>query len=270
MQNSYENIQVTAEGQVAKLWLNRPEQHNAFNRNMVRELTSFFHEAGQSADLRIILMQGNGKSFCAGADLQWMKNSINLSPAENIKETAELSAMLQAIYNCGKVVIGMAHGNIFGGGNGLLAACDLAYCTADSRFSLSETRIGLVAATIAPFLLNRMTPSVVKELVFTAQFFDGNQAERAGLVNRSFSLPEEMESYIDHLIYAVLNGGPVSVTTSKQLINRLTGTLYPEETMDSLAELLATTRISEEAQEGMTAFLEKRKPDWTINLRKLN
>ncbi len=262
MQVYYETIEFSTKGNVAYLRLNRPEQHNALNRSMVLELTRFFREVGTESQIKVVVFSGNGKSFCSGADLLWMKNSAELTDEKNHRETLELSEMLEAIYDCPKIVIGMAHGNIFGGGNGLLAACDLAYCTNDSRFSLSETRIGLVAATISPYLLRRMQPSVVKELVFTAIRFDGLRAQETGLVNRSFTSRDEMEKYVGEVIDAILQGGPQSVFASKWLINQLSDYRFPDGINEEMANMLASARISKEAQDGMLAFLEKRKPLW--------
>jgi len=262
MQNNFETIEFSVEGKIAHLRLNRPEQHNALNRTMVLELTRFFREISANNQVRVVTLSGNGKSFCSGADLLWMKDSAELSNDDNQRETLELSEMLEAIYHCQKVVIAMAHGNIFGGGNGLLAACDLAYGTHDSRFSLSETRIGLVAATISPYLIRRIQPALIKELVFTAIRFDGQKAEAIGLVNRSFTAREEMEEYVEEITDAILQGGPDSIFTSKQLINRLSDYRFPEGINEEMASLLAKTRISDEAQEGMQAFVEKRKAIW--------
>lgn len=262
MQNYFETIEFFTEGNVVHLRLNRPEQHNALNRAMVLELTRFFREVGSEEQIRVVTLSGNGKSFCSGADLLWMKNSIELPQEENLTETRELSQMFEAIYGCPKIVVGMAHGNIFGGGNGLLAACDLAYCAHDSRFSLSETRIGLVAATISPYLIRRIQPAIVKELVFTAIRFDGHRAQETGLVNRSFASFNEMEDYAGKVINAILEGGPHSVLTSKQLINRLSDYRFPENINEEMALMLANNRISDEAQEGMKAFVEKRKALW--------
>jgi methylglutaconyl-CoA hydratase len=262
MYNNYETIEFSTEEKVAHLRLNRPEQHNALNRKMVLELTSFLMEISDNDQIRVVTLSGNGKSFCSGADLLWMKNSALLTGEENLQETLELSEMFETIYNCNKVVIGMAHGNIFGGGNGLLAACDLAYCTHDSRFSLSETRIGLAAATISPYLLYRMSPATVKELVFTAERFDGRKAEATGLANRSFATSGEMEASVAQTIDAILKGGPKSILASKKLTNQLSGFRYPEGTSKEMARILAELRVSDEAQEGMQAFTEKRKPLW--------
>ncbi len=262
MTEQYQTLEVVSDGKIVHLWLNRPEQHNALNLSMVRELVQFFEEVNRNDEVLMVVLRGKGKSFCSGADLDWMQSSVNLTSSGNQAESMELSGMFEAIYQCRKVVIGLAHGNTFGGGNGLLAACDIAYCTSESRFSLSETRLGLVAATIAPYLLNRMEVSVVKELLFTAFRFDGEMAATKGLVNRMFASYDEMELHTQNTVQAILEGGPSSVLTSKALLNRLSKYKFPPDTTQMLAKLLADTRVSDEAQEGMRAFLEKRKPQW--------
>lgn len=262
MDNHYETITFEQEGKILHLWLNRPDHHNALNRRMVQEMTTFFRNLEDARDIRVVMLRGKGRSFCAGADLKWMQTSINLTPDDNLQETRELADMFEAVYKSRKIVIALAHGNIYGGGNGLLAACDLVYCTSDGNFSLSETRIGLVAATISPYLLHRISPARVRELVITARRFDGREAEAAGLVNRSFPDAEEMEQYALRQAEAILGGGPHSISTSKRLINQLSDYRFPTGIHDMMAKILAETRISREAQEGMTAFLEKRNPDW--------
>lgn len=259
MNPQFETIQFTITDKVARLYLNRSEQHNAINRKMVEELKLFFSMVSNNEDVLIVTVQGIGKSFCAGADLNWMQSSIHLSEEENLAETRMLSEMFEAIHNSRAVVIALAHGNIFGGGNGLFAACDLAYCTADSIFSLSETRIGLVAATIAPYLLLRIRPSKVKELIFTANRFHGDTAEKLGLADGIFETFEKMEEFTQQQVSAILKGGPISVVESKKLVNQLSMEAFIPESVSSLPFILANTRVSEEAQKGMLAFIEKKK-----------
>lgn len=262
MDNHYETIAFEKEGKILNLWLNRPDHHNALNRRMVQEMTTFFRNLEDARDIRVVMLRGKGKSFCAGADLKWMQSSIELSADNNLQETRELSGMFEAIYRSRKIVIALAHGNIYGGGNGLLAACDLVYCLDNCSFSLSETRIGLVAATISPYLLHRISPARLRELVLTARRFDGREAEETGLVNRCFPDVAEMEQHALRQAEAIMDGGPHSISTSKRLINQLSDYRFPTGIHDMMAKILAETRTSREAQEGMTAFLEKRKPDW--------
>ena len=259
MNPQFKTIQYTISEKVARLYLNRPEQHNALNRKMVEELKFFFRMVSDNEEILVVTVQGVGKSFCSGADLNWMQSSIHLSEEENLQETRMLSEMFEAIRNSRPVVIALAHGNIFGGGNGLFAACDLAYCTSESVFSLSETRIGLVAATIAPYLLMRIRPSKVKELIFTANRFDGGIAEKLGLADGIFDTFETMEAFTQKQVSAILKGGPLSVIESKKLINQLAIEHFKPESINGLAAILARTRVSEEAQSRMKAFIEKKR-----------
>jgi len=187
---------------------------------------------------------------------------VSLSRDENLKEGILLANFFSTIYNSSKITIGVAHGNIFGGGNGLLAACDLAYGLNDSRFSLSETKLGLIAASITPYMLLRMNSSVYKELIFTARTFEGKEAESFGLINKSFQTQSELEIHLESTIEAMKGAGPKSLAGSKKLINDLLAPSKYEEVMEQLPSILAEVRVSSEACEGFSAFLEKRKPRW--------
>ena len=258
---NYLTLKTEIKDQVATLWLARPEVHNALNDIMIREVSSFFTQIEENSRVRIIVIRGLGKSFCSGADLVWMKNAFTLSQQENLKESFELSDMFGLIFKSSKVVIGAVHGNVFGGGNGIVAACDLAYCLSDSKYSLSETRIGMAAASITPYLLQKMEASDLKELIFTARNFTGDEAAKYNLVNQSFSTANEMESYVNEIIQGIISNGSKAIAESKRLINQLTE-LGISEKMEQIPELLAKIRVSDEAQEGFSAFLEKRKPKW--------
>jgi methylglutaconyl-CoA hydratase len=248
-------------GLVVTLWLARPDVHNALNDIMIREIIAFFKAIEENDDVRIVIIRGEGKSFCSGADLQWMKNAFTLSGEENLKESEELSGMFGIIFNSSKIVIGAVHGNIFGGGNGLVAVCDLAYCMTNSRFSLSETRIGMAAASITPYLLHKVKGSDLKELIFSAKVFDGDDAVKYGLINQSFSTLEMLDQHLKNTIDQMLSNGRLALVASKRLINRLTGIAMAEE-IKHIPALLAQIRVSPEAQEGFSAFLERRKPQW--------
>ena len=258
---NYSTIHPEISGQVATLWLARPEVHNALNDLMIREISDFFASMEANLDVRIIVLRGQGKSFCSGADLQWMKSSFTLSPDENILECKSLTDLFEQIFNSNKVVIGVVHGNTFGGGNGLVAVCDLAYCLDETRFSLSETRIGMAAASITPFLLNKVAASSLKELIFSARVFNGCEAKTNGLINLSLSTMEELESHLKKEIVTILANNKNGIIESKQLINRLIIESMSKE-MKEIPALLAKIRVSPEAQEGFSAFLTKRKPNW--------
>jgi methylglutaconyl-CoA hydratase len=248
-------------GQVATLWLAKPEVHNALDDIMIRELSTFFKKIEENNEIRLVIIRGRGRSFCSGADLNWMKRAFGLTKEENLRECQDLSDLFKVIYESSKVVISVVHGNVFGGGNGIVAACDLAYCIDSAKFSLSETRIGMAAASITPYMLRKVHASDLKALIFSAMSFNGKDAVKYGLVNKSFPSPEFMELYLDSIISEMLANGKLAVFESKRLINRLTDQSVTEEKLQ-IPELLARIRVSPEAQEGFSAFLEKRKPRW--------
>ena len=259
--DNYQTIKAEIKEHVATLWLARPDVHNALNDIMIREIISFFARIEEDGGIRIVVIRGSGKSFCSGADLMWMKKSFNLSESENLKESLELFEMFKVIFNSSKIVIAAVYGNVFGGGNGLVAVCDLAYCEVNSKFSLSETRIGMAAASITPYLLLKVHPADLKELIFTARSFSGEEAFRFQLVNQSFATTNEMESHLEEVIKQLLSNGRHAIMESKRLINQLTEKLVAEN-KEQIPDLLARIRVSPEAQEGFSAFLEKRKPKW--------
>lgn len=260
--NNVLEIKKSPSNHFCELRLNRPKVHNALNPSMMRKVIRFFRQIENDDVVRVIIVRGEGSSLCAGADLAWMKKSVNLSEKENLEEAELLSEFYAAIKNSSKVTIAIAHGNVFGGGNGLVAACDLAYGLNNTRFSLSETRLGLVAASISPYMLQRLSPAVYKELVFTARNFNGTEAAQIGLLNKSFKTRDELELFIKHTVNGILEGGPMSIVGSKRLINSLTSPEMSHEITKQIPQILADVRVSSEAGEGFAAFLEKRKPNW--------
>jgi len=257
----FDTIKTELSGQIATLWLSRPDVHNALDDIMIRELSTFFKEIEDDDKIRLVVIRGDGKSFCSGADLNWMKRAFSLTAEENLRESKELSDLFKIIFDSSKIVIAVVHGNVFGGGNGIVAACDLAYSIDNAKFSLSETRIGMAAASITPYLLRKVHASDLKALIFSATSFNGKDAVKYGLVNKSFPSVEFMELYLNSLISEILGNGRLAVIESKRLINRLTDQSMTDE-MLHIPETLARIRVSPEAQEGFSAFLEKRKPKW--------
>ena len=259
--DDYQTILAEPNGSVVTLWLSRPEVHNALNAKMIREISLFFHQIEEMNDLRVVVIRGHGKSFCSGADLQWMKNAFSLSKEENLRESEALAEMFGCIFHSTKVVIAVVHGSVFGGGIGLLAVCDLAYGISSANFCLSETKIGMAAATITPYLMQKMSPSTLKELIFSATNFDGDRAREIGLLNHSFPSSELLETYLKEVLARSLSNGKKAMVASKRLINQLSMESMSEK-MKQIPGLLASIRVSSEAQEGFSAFLEKRNPNW--------
>jgi methylglutaconyl-CoA hydratase len=257
---TFETIETNIAHRVLTITLNRPELHNAFNKTMLDELTEVFEQADDPGILCIVL-RGRGKSFCAGVDLQWMKAVSQNSYEQNYQESLLLSKCFYTIYTCPKPTIAIVHGASLGGANGLLAACDLAYSTDNAVFSLSEVKIGIIPACISPYVIKRIGEYGARELMLTGKRINGKEAESFRLVNKS--VPAEMlEETAAEAIANFRTSGPNAMSQCKTLIHEVANNLTLMEAYDFTARMIADIRASREGQEGMNAFLEKRKPDW--------
>ena len=259
--DNYKTIYTEISDGIATIWLNRPELHNAFNEVMISEILDIFTLISNESDIRIVILRGKGKSFCAGADLNWMRGVAGYSYDQNLKESLNLSKCFYAIYTCSKPTIAIVHGAAIGGANGLLAACDFAYCEENTVFSLSEVKIGIVPACISPYVTKRVGEYGSRELMITGKRINGKEAESFKLVNKS--MPQaELEIYLDEVISLLKTSGPAAMAQCKDLLFNVSNTWNMEEAIFKTAEMIADIRKSEEGQEGMAAFLEKRKPNW--------
>jgi methylglutaconyl-CoA hydratase len=256
----FETILVETRGPAVWVSLNRPRVHNAFNSVMIRELTAAFEAAKADPAARIVVLTGLGESFCAGADLNWMREIIRYSFEQNLKESLEIADLLQMIYTLPKPTIARVNGATIGGGNGLFSACDIAVASDRARFGLSEVKIGLVPAAISPYVIRRIGESPARELFLTGERLDARRALDLGLVNRVVP-HEELDASTAELVRLLLSSGPEAIAKSKELLQRVPG-MSPEEARTYTAEVIARLRVSAEGQEGMAAFLEKRKPRW--------
>lgn len=257
---SYQTIETTLESGIFTLCLNRPEVHNAFNETMLREVTDCLETLGQESVLCVVL-RGKGKSFCAGVDLNWMKSVSANSYEQNYQESLLLSKCFYTIYTCPKPTIAIVQGVALGGANGLLSACDLAYCTDDATFSLSEVKIGIVPACISPYVIKRVGEYGARDLMLTGRRINGKEAEGFRLVNRSVPA-EKIEETLQSVISLLRSSGPKAMSHCKALIHEVSNRLSLMEAYDHTARVIAEIRASDEGQEGMNAFLEKRKPNW--------
>ena len=263
MKLKYTTLETEITNQTATVWLNRPQIHNAFNEVMISEVLEIFTEIGKMDDIRVVLLRGRGKSFCAGADLNWMRDVAKYSYEQNYKESLQLSECFYAIYNCPKPTIAVVHGAAIGGANGLLAACDMAICDDETVFSLSEVKIGIVPACISPYVIKRVGEYGARELMLTGKRIKGKEAEHFRLVNKS--LPADaLESHLNELIALLMSSGPKAMTHCKNLIDEVCNKIDLEEALSFTARIIAEIRASEEGQEGMAAFLEKRKARWNL------
>ncbi|UCG28817.1 MAG: enoyl-CoA hydratase/isomerase family protein [Bacteroidales bacterium] len=257
----YKTILYEYKDQIAIIWLNRPQIRNAFNETMISELIDCFLDVNEKENVRVVLLKGKGKSFCAGADLNWMRDVTKYSYEENYQESYRLSKCFYSIYTCRKPTIAVVHGAAIGGANGLLAACDMAYCDHETVFSLSEVKIGVVPACISPYILKRMGEFPARELMLTGRRIKGTEAEKLRLVNQSLPM-KDLENHVNAVIELLKTSGPGAISHCKNLIFDVSNKITLEKALEYTARMIAEIRASSEGQEGMKAFLEKRPPDW--------
>ncbi|MHC4078830.1 MAG: enoyl-CoA hydratase-related protein [Planctomycetota bacterium] len=255
-----ETLEVVREGPVLHVRLNRPQVRNAFNGAVVNELQQVF-AAANTDDARVVLLSGNGKSFSAGADLTWMTEQAELPEAENRASAEHMANTFLAIARCKQPVVGRIHGHALGGGCGLTAAVDVAICTETTMFGLTEVKLGIVPAVISPFVMQKIGAGRARTLFLTGERFDGREAERVGLVHKAVPA-DQLDQEVQRVIEQLLSSGPAAVASGKELIKAV-APLSLEDAIPATADWIAKLRATPEAKEGMTAFLDKRKPGWT-------
>lgn len=256
-----QTLEVAYGPQTAVVWMNRPDQRNALDPRMISELTEVFDELGRDGDVRAIVLAGRGKAFCAGADLNHMRASAAAPPAENRADALALAALLQTIHTCPKPTIARVHGACLAGGVGLVAACDIAVASHEARFGLSETRLGLIPAMVSPYVMRAIGARAASRWFLTGELFEASEAWRLGLVHE-LSPADELDLLINELLGAFMMTSPEAVAECKRLVRDVAGADIDEALMEDTAGRLAARRASNDALEGMTAFLEKRVPGW--------
>lgn len=246
---------------VARIWIDRPDVHNAFDDEVIAGLTTAVRDASANPRVRVIVLGGRGRSFSAGADLAWMKRAATWTAEQNSADAARLAAMLRSLSASPKVTVARVQGAAVGGGMGLVAACDIAIASTRARFGLSEVKLGLIPAVISPHVIEKIGVGRARALFVTGERFDAAFAERIGLVTRVVEDDEALDLAIEQVIAEVRTSGPDAVRAAKELV-RVVPTL-PEDQVDAwTAEQIAQRRATPEAREGMSAFLEKRTPPW--------
>lgn len=256
----YKTVQIAIEKNIARVYLNRPDVHNAFNNDLINDLYDAFERLNNENDVRVIILTGNGKSFCAGADLNWMKSVVNYSYEQNYEESLKLAKLMYLVFTHSKPVIARVNGSAIGGGVGLMSVCDILYANEEAKFGLSEVKLGLVPAAISPFVMSRIGEANSRELFITGERISTDYACKIGLINKCFPI-EKLDEAINEKVKLILQNGPEAVRTVKEMIFKVTQVKFPE-VQEYTARLIANLRLSPEAQEGMNAFLEKRKPKW--------
>jgi methylglutaconyl-CoA hydratase len=246
---------------VAQVWLNRPEVRNAFNDGVIAELTAAFAAFAQDAELRVVVLAGHGKAFCAGADLNWMRAMAGYSWEENHADAARLAQMLWVMDSCPVPVVGRIHGDCYAGGVGLAAVCDVLVAAEGMHFCLSEARLGLLPATIGPYVVRALGQQASRRYFTTAERFDARRAQSLGLVHEVVQ-PQALDSTVQDIVAAVVANGPAAVRACKQLVKDVSTSALTAALRDDTARRIADIRASAEGREGVSAFLAKREPTW--------
>ncbi|MEO1225708.1 MAG: enoyl-CoA hydratase/isomerase family protein [Pseudomonadota bacterium] len=253
-------LDVTIADDIANVTLVRGEVHNAFDDALIADLTAAFHDVGANPSVRVVILAAEGKSFSAGADLNWMRRMAGYSEAENVADAKALAGLMQTIDTCPKPTIARVQGAAFGGGVGLVACCDIAVASDRASFCLSEVKLGIVPAVISPYIVRAIGPRAARRYVQTAERFGAVEAHRLGLVHE-VAAEDALDAVIGGIVDALRQGGPEAQREAKLLV-ALVADRDPAEVLDETARRIAVIRAGAEGQEGLTAFLEKRPPVW--------
>ncbi|GIV02996.1 MAG: enoyl-CoA hydratase [Fimbriimonadales bacterium] len=252
------NLLVKQNGPIYSVRLNRPDVRNAFDDATIEELTTTFRNVPDTA--RVVVLSGEGKVFCAGGDLNWMRRTANYTEEENLRDAEALAGLFLAVDECPAPVVAVVQGAAFGGGLGLVSVSDVVIAEEGAKFCFSEVKLGLVPSVISQFALRKIGESAARRYFVTAEVFDAIEAHRIGLVHRVVPA-DQLEAAAQEIVNAILSNGPNAVKTAKRLIRELRGKSVSEAVALS-TRTIASARASEEGQEGVSAFLEKRKPSW--------
>ncbi|MFC0135891.1 enoyl-CoA hydratase [Massilia eurypsychrophila] len=258
---NWQAIDITMHERVATVTLDRPDVRNAFNEATIAELALAFDELGRDEDVRAIVLAANGSAFCAGGDLNWMKQMAGYSDAENRADAAKLADMLRTIYLCPKPVVARIQGDCYAGGMGLVAACDIAVAVDEANFCLSEVKLGLIPATISPYVIKAMGENAARRYFLTAERFSAREAHRIGFVHEVVPAAD-LDATVAAIIKALVGNSPNAVKEAKVLVRDMVGRPVDHALLADSAERIAAIRASSEGREGVASFLEKRKPSW--------
>jgi methylglutaconyl-CoA hydratase len=258
----YENLQVSEEGGVLSVALNRPDVHNAFNDALIAEAIDVFGSIDAATPLRAVVLRSGGANFCAGADLNWMSKMVAYTREENIRDSAHLAKMYALINECPVPVIGRIQGAAIGGGVGLVAVCDIAIATRASKFGLSEVKLGILPAVISPYVIGKIGAGHARALFFTGERFDAERALRIGLVHRVVETDADLDGAVSEALAQLMSSGPEAVKACKKLVAYVSANELAE-AIPYTIEAIAERRVSSEGQQGMSAFLKKEKAPWS-------
>lgn len=262
---SFRTIEIDQQDFVATLWLNRPDVRNAFNEQAIAEITQAFRHLDQDRHVRVIVLAARGTAFCAGADLHWMKKMAAHTDAENLADAAALAEMMHVIYSCTKPVVARVQGDCYAGGMGLVAACDIVVASESAGFCLSEVRLGLIPATISPYVLRAIGERQARRYFLTAERFDAHEAKRIGLIHETVE-DSQLDHHVSGLVHALLSCSPHAMDEAKRLLRDVSCATIDEELIADTVRRIAEVRSSEQGKEGVQAFLQKRKPSWLADI----
>lgn len=260
----FNSLLVTIESHIATITLNRPDKRNAFNDDVICELTEVFNFCGEQADVRAVVLTGSGKAFCAGADLNWMRAMADYTRDENLADADKLAQMLATIYQCPKPTVAAIQGDVYAGGMGLVAACDIAISVDTANFCLSEVKLGLIPATISPYVIRAMGTRAAHRYFLTAEVFDAVEAKAIGFVHEVVG-ENELSEKVAQLVKNLVNASPNAVKTCKQLLQFVAYTEIDDKLIADTVAGIADIRASDEGKEGVQSFLQNRKPHWLTN-----
>jgi len=258
-------LEVEIRNHVGLVWFNRPDIRNALNEVVLKELAATMKALEKDKGVRAIVLGGRGSAFCAGADLNWMKRAAGFSKAQNAKDAAALANTLWALYSLKKPTVARIHGPAYAGGMGFAAVCDIAVASTEASFCLSETRLGLIAATISPYVVRAMGERAASRYFLTAERFDAAEAYRIGFV-QEIAPPEELDNQVNEILGHLVQAGPRALDESKKLLQLVGASKITPAIRAETAKRIAETRASAEGKEGIASFLEKRKPRWVSDL----
>jgi methylglutaconyl-CoA hydratase len=256
----YEHLRRTDDGVVSTVTLARPDSHNALNVGLIEELTNCFEEVSDDDRVRVVVLSGEGRSFCAGADIGYMRDTATSSYEENLEDARRLAMMYWTVDECPKPLVAKVHGAAMGGGAGLVATADVVVAEEEAQFAFTEVRLGIAPATIAPFVVRKIGASHARSLFVSGERFGAERAREIGLVH-NVAPQDQLDAAIDEKVGELLQGGAVAQATIKALLRRLE-TTEPMEAPGLTSRVISELRTGEEGQEGLAAFLEKREPSW--------
>jgi methylglutaconyl-CoA hydratase len=254
-------LDIQRQGAIARVFLNRPDVRNAFNDTVIRELSAAFRELGADASLRAIVLGGHGKAFCAGGDLNWMRAMADYSWEQNRADAQALADMLYTLYTCPVPLVGRVHGDCYAGGVGLAAVCDVLVAADGMNFCLSEAKLGLLPATIGPYVVRALGQQASRRYFISAERFSAVEAHRHGFVHE-LATADTIDAKVDAIVRALVANGPEAVKASKKLVQDLAGQPLSPELRADTARRIADIRASDEGREGVQSFLNKRAPRW--------